>query len=175
MKKVALFFTYIFITVFFVIVFLPKISLYYKAEELLHSKQIVFMGESLSDNGISFSLKEARLYYDDLYVANFSEISITTLLLYNKLHVDAFTLSSEMKQFLPQEVEYLDVSYSVIDPLHVNISASGEFGELEGSVNVRDRNGSLHLLPSPQLSKQKPFWLRKLKKVEGEYIYAIRY
>jgi len=174
-KKIAAFLLYLLIAIFFVLFFLPKVNLYYKAEELLHSKSVVIAQEGIHDKGISFSITDAKLYYGDLYVAEFSEISITTLLLYNALSVDAFTLSKEMKQFLPREVEGVEVSYSIFDPLHVNILSSGEFGDVEGSIDLSERRISLHLLASPMLKKQKPFWLRRLKKVEGEYIYESSY
>ena len=175
MKKVLAFFVYILIAIFFVVVFLPKINLYYKAEELLHSKSVVITQESMNDSGLSFSISDAKLYYGDLYVAEFSSISLTTLILYNSLSVDSFTLSKDMKQFLPREMEGITIMYTPFNPLHVSLDASGEFGELEGDVDIATRHITLHLLASPMLTKQSPFWLRKLKKVEGEYIYELNY
>ena len=175
MKKIAAFFAYLTIAIFFVIFFLPKINLYYKAEEFLKSQSVVIAQEGIHDNGLRFSLSDAKLYYGDLYVAEFSEISITTLLVYNNLSIEAFTLSSEMKQFLPREIEEISVTQSIFDPLHVNINASGEFGDLNGSINLSTHLMAIDINASSLLQKQKPFWLRKLKKTKGGYHYERSY
>ena len=131
--------------------------------------------EGIDDSGFSLNLSEAKLYYGDLYVAEFSSISITSLLIYNSLHVESFSLSKEMKQFVPTQVEGVDVVYTIFNPFNITIEASGAFGTLEGGVNLSEHKILLHLNASATLLKQKPFWLRKLKKIEGEYVYESHY
>ena len=175
MKKVALFFGYLLIAIFFVILLSPKVQLYYKLEQLLQTKQVILTQEHISDSGLSLHVKEAKLYYGDMYVASLSELSITPLLIYNTLHIESFTLSKEMEQFLPRDIDAIAISYSVIDPLHVTINAQGAFGALTGRVDLKARHLVLDLEPSATLLKKRPFWMRRLKKVEGVYRYESSY
>ena len=175
MKKLLALLVYLLISVLFILFFLPKVNLYYKAEELLHTKSIVIAQERIEDSGFSFSLYDGKLYYGDLYVANFSAIHLRPFILYNALSVEAFTLSEDMQQFLPLEIEGITISYTPFNPLHVNLFAKGEFGELTGDVSLKEQKVNIDINASKMLRKQQPFWLRKLKKVEGKYHYELKY
>ena len=175
MKKVALFFGYLLLAIFFVVILSPKAALYYKLETLLKSKQVVLTQEHIHDSGLTLHVKDAKLYYGDMYVATLSELSITPALLYNNIHVESFELSKEMEQFIPRDIAKVDITYSIIDPLHVNITSSGAFGELDGEIDLKARHIILNLSPSATLLKKRPFWLRRLKKVEGVYRYESSY
>jgi hypothetical protein len=176
MKLIMKIFAYILLVIMMIIFFLPKINLYYKAEELLENYKVVLSAELPSDSGFRFKISDGTLYFDDLVVAKNSEITITPLLVYNSVDVKAFSFSEDMKQFTPLGVDGISLRHSIFDPLHVKIQGSGDFGSLDGKISILDKNISLILTPSPQLIKQKPFWLRKMKKnSQGDYTYESTY
>ena len=176
MRRLGSFIAYFIITLVLILFFLPKVNLYYKAETLLEKYKVTISGEKLLDKGLSFKIQEGLIYFDDLVVAKIDEISIVPLLAYNSLHVKPFSFSEDMKQFIPLKVDNLNITQTLINPLHVRIESSGEFGSLEGDIALKDRNISLILRPSKLLLKQRPFWMKELKKdAQGGYRYESNY
>jgi hypothetical protein len=156
--------------------FLPKINLYYQAEAFLKTYKVIVSQEKVTDQGLGLRISDAKLYYDDLLVAKIEEIKIRTLIFYNSVSIAPFSLSKDMEQFLPLGIENLNITHSVLSPLHVKIEGEGDFGVLDGDISVYDKNISLVLTPSTLLEKKKPFWLKRMKKTaEGEYRYESAY
>ena len=168
--------SYLLLVLLLVIFFSPKTNLFYKAEEILQSYKVTVSAEKLTDSGFNFKINDGIIYFDDLVVAKIEEISITPLLVYNNIKVLPFTLSKDMKQFIPLKIETLYIKHTILNPLHVSIKSSGDFGSLSGDIAIMDRNVSLILTPSKLLLKKKPFWLRKMKKdSQGGYRYESAY
>ena len=160
----------------FVIVFLPKAALYYKAETLLEPFKVSVASETVKDRGFDLVLENGVLYYEDLHVADLSKITLTPWILYNRISVAPFVFSPEMESFIPKDVSSLAVQYSLLDPLHVIIDGSGAFGTLSGTVGLTDRKITIDLAPSAELNAKKPFWLKQLRRVEGgAYRYETTY
>jgi len=176
MKRIGSFAAYFIITLVLILFFLPKINLYYQAEAFIEKYKLTISGEKLFDNGLSFKIKEGTIYFDDLIVAKIDEISIVPLLIHNSISVSSFSFSEDMEQFLPLGIENINITHSVFNPVHVKIESSGDFGSLEGDIALYDRNISLVLFPSKLLMKQKPFWMKRLKKdLQGGYRYESAY
>ncbi|MEA3521473.1 MAG: hypothetical protein U9R50_00705 [Campylobacterota bacterium] len=176
MKRLGKLFIYLIVTLLLILFFLPKINLYYQAEVLLQKYKVTISQEKLSDKGFSFLIEEGVIYFDDLVVAKIDEVSIIPLLLYNSVTFSPFSFSEDMKRFIPLGIENLNITHSVVNPLHVKLEGSGDFGSLEGDIGLYERNISLVLNPSPLLIKQKPFWIKRMKKTaEGGYRYESTY
>lgn len=162
--------------VMLVLFFLPKKALYFEGERLLEPQHVTLSGERAEDTGFGLRLSGGSLYYEDLEVAELETVTVTPWLLYNRLSVAPLRLSPAMKSFLPGTIDGADVIYSVFDPLHVRLEASGGFGTLSGTIGLSDRQIRFDLLPSKQLQQMKPFWLKQFKKTkEGGYRYESTY
>lgn len=176
MKRLRRVLGYLLLVLALAIYFSPKRQLWYAAETALKPYGVVLSGEFVSDSGFSLELEKGMLYYDDLEIAKLGDVSITSFLLFSAVSVAPFSFSDEMQQFLPGTVEEIKVYHSIIDPLHVNIRAEGEFGKLEGAVSLTDHDVNLSLMPSAALLTQKPLWLNELKKqTSGAYTYELAY
>jgi hypothetical protein len=176
MKKIAWALFYFFIAIYSVIFFAPKINLYYQLEELMQERQIVVTQEDIKDYGFSMAIKDGSLYYGDLMVAKFDKISILSLLVFNQISIDPLMLSEDMKNFFPRNIEGATILYTPLNPLHVSLKASGDFGSMSGDINLLERKITIDLEASKKLLSKKPFWMKKLKKTEtGGYQYATTY
>lgn len=176
MKKLGLGIFYFLVVIYSIIFFTPKINLYYQLEILLQEKQIVITQENIVDSGFSLSIEEGSLYYGDLLVGQFDKVSILSLLFFNSVSLDPFALSQDMEIFFPRNIQGLTLTHAFFNPLHVKIQGSGDFGEINGDVNLLDRTIVLNLQASKVLLSKKPFWMKKLKKDEtGAYRYATTY
>ena len=176
MRYMLKFFAYLLLVLFLVIFFLPKVNLYYKAEQILQNYKLTVSAEKLTDNGFSFKINDGVVYFDDLAVAKIGEISLTSLLFYNRIDVKPFSFSKDMQQFVPLRVDNLNITYTIINPVNISIAASGEFGSLKGDISLLDKNISLLLKPSKTLLNKRVFWLRQMKKdSQGGYHYESAY
>ncbi len=164
LKKTVLF---LFVLFALVIFFLPKVQLYYAAENLLAQKKITLSKEIANDRGFVFSIEGGTLYFEDLEVAQLDGISVMPLLIFNRISFAPFSFSQEMQSFIPGTIEQMNIQYTIIDPLHVIINIEGDFGTLNGSITFLDQHILADMVPSDMLLKKKPVWLKQFKKQEG--------
>ncbi len=172
MKRLGKFLLYLTVFLVLVLFFAPKRQLYYFGESKLAPYGVVLSGEYVDDGGLSLSLKDGTLYYQDLEVAKLPEVTVLPLLVFNAVTVAPFSFSEQMQGFVPGTVDGIRVRQSLLDPLHVLVDASGDFGTLEGNIDLGARRVSLLLTPSKRLLESKSFWLKELKKQQsGGYLY----
>lgn len=172
-RKTAIFFAYVAVFVFALIAFTPKESLYFFVEQKLEPFGVVIAQEKLEDKLFSLEVEDAILYAQKIEAAKVASTQITLLGLYNSIEVEGVVLASMVESFLPQKIENISVSYSLIDPLHVVIKANGEFGELDGGFALLDGELQLHLKPSKVMLTKYRSTLREFKKDQnGEYNYV---
>lgn len=159
-----------------VLFFLPKKPFYYEAEQRLNKEHVILSGERADDTGFGLTLHGGTLYFEDLKVAELEKMTVSPWLLYNRISIAPFSLSPAMKSFLPERLDGITVTYSVLDPFHVVLEASGAFGTLEGSIGLKERKIIMELSPSKQLRTLKPFWLKEFRQTkEGGYRYESSY
>lgn len=159
-----------------VLFFLPKKSLYFEGEKLLKPQHVILSGERAEDTGFGLTVLGGTLYYEDLEVAELESVTVSPWLLFNRISVAPFRLSPAMKSFLPGTVDDVTVSYTVLDPLHISVRATGGFGALSGTVGLTDRRIRFDLTASKQLRAMDPFWLKQFTQTkEGGYRYESTY
>ncbi len=157
---------YITLVLLLIIFFAPKRQLYYAAEEQLEQYKVIHSGEFVKDSGFLLSLRDGTLYFEDLRIAKIAQITVLPLIVYNNISVAPFSFSQQMQSMVPGTVDSISITHSIVNPLSIDIKASGDFGELQGSVQPLDRNISLLLSPSSKLLDLDPIWLKQLQKVE---------
>jgi hypothetical protein len=85
-------------------------------------------------------------------------------------------LDKTFEAFLPPLIHRADLQQSLIDPLHINASAVGDFGEAEARVDLLERSVKVFLKPSRLMLTRYKNTLRKLKKTkEGDYSYEYKF
>ncbi len=176
MKKLRNFFLYALLMLAALMLFTPKVNLYYQAEQLLKPYEVVISGEEVRDSGFWLDISDATLYVKQIESAEAKHVKIKLFGLYNALSVDGVMLSSAVAQFLPQEIEQINVRYSIIDPLHVHLDAVGDFGTATATVSIMERKMRALIEPSKIMTSRFAHTLRTLKKDEaGGYVYESRF
>ncbi|MHC3995159.1 hypothetical protein ACXWTF_10050 [Thiomicrolovo sp. ZZH C-3] len=162
--------------VLFLLVFLPKTALYHAAEQQLKPLGLAVAAETPVDRGFDFVLEGGSLYFEDLHVADLERLTVTPWLLYNSVRIAPFAFSPDMEGFTPAGVDGINITYSVLDPLHIRLEGSGEFGSVTGQVALTERKVTVDLTPSAALRAKRPFWLKQLRSIEGgAYRYETTY
>ena len=176
MKKIALFFLYVILFFAALLFFTPKENLYYFGEEQLKPLGIVLADEEVIDHGFSLSLEHATLYFKKIRSAEIAHVDAKIFAVYNSLYIEKIVLDPAVDQFFPPEISHINVTHSVLSPLHVSADAEGDFGSATAQINLADRNGTLVVVPSKMMTSRFRNTLRQLKKSkEGDYYYEFKF
>ncbi|WP_297442925.1 hypothetical protein [Sulfurimonas sp.] len=173
MVKIVKFFGYVTFFLLALMYFTPKESVYYFAENELKNFKVIVSNEVVMDKGFTLELKNMDVYVASIESAKINEMQVALFGLYNKVEAKDIELSSVAASFVPLKISDVTLVYTVINPLHIELNAVGEFGEAHGVVNVLDKNLSLILKPSKLMRTSYRKTLRNLrKKADGEYEYV---
>jgi len=172
-KKLLKFLSFTLFFLFALIVFIPKESIYYFGEKQMQAFDIVISNEKLTENVLSLDIENLNVSAKGVESAIIGKADITLLLFYNSLRFEKIKLSSVVEAYAPSNIEHIELTYSILNPLHVLVNAKGDFGEAHASVNLLER--ALHILmkPSKIMSSHYKKTLHFFKKSKnGEYVYA---
>ena len=173
MVKTLKFFGYMVFFVLALMYFTPKVALYYFAENQLKHYGIIITDESVKDKGFTLSLEDAVVTIKAIESAKIKDINIALFALYNNLSIKDITLASTAASFVPTDVDVVDISYSIFNPLNIIATSKGGFGEAQAKVDLLERKLMVKLKPSKIMVKKYRSTLRNLKKSkEGGYEYA---
>lgn len=172
MVKVAKFFAYCAFFIVMVYIFFPKQNLYYKMQEIAVEYKVKVFENQIKENLFSLELLDGKLIYEGIEAAKFQKAEIMLLGFYNSVHVRSITLSGVVKNFLPQKIEQIDVSYSFLHPLAVRFWIKGDFGTAEGYYEIKENKIIVNLHPSKMMKMHFRSSLREFKKLkDGVYSY----
>jgi len=171
-KKLLKFFAYFLFFIFALIAFLPKTNLYYLAEKNIKPLGAVISDEQIDEHLFSLELKHSQLSFQGVDSAKIDELEIRLFAFYNTIEAKNILLSSMASSFVPLRIKEAKVSYSVIDPLHIKLYAKGEFGEIRGAINLKEKRLTSVLHPSKLMLSRYQNTLREFKKdKKGGYRY----
>ena len=172
MVRVAKFFAY---GTFFIVIlylFFPKENLYYKIQEYALQYKVKVFEKKVEEKLFSLELLDGKLLYKGIETATFQKAHILLLGFYNGVHINSVTLSGLVKNFLPQKIEQIDVSYSLLHPLEVRFFLKGDFGSAKGFYEIKSSKVVVKLHPSKMMQMHFKSSLREFKKLKnGVYSY----
>ena len=172
MKKLLIYILYLFFFVAILMVFLPKQSLYFAAERELQNNGIILSGESLTSHLASLQVDDATLYTKGIESAHIGTMQIKLLGLYNSIELHNITLSKAVESFFPKKIEYVQLRYTIADPLHIVADAHGGFGEAHIVFDLRASHLRIDVQPSQKMKREFANTLRELRKnTKGGYSY----
>lgn len=176
MKKLLKVIFYFFFTLFALVFFIPKVNLYYMAEQELEKLAVVIDNEHISDSGFVVKISNADIYAKGIHSAKVESLNLTTYLFYNSIQIDNILLSETLKSFVPLKINTLSATQLFYNPMSIALRASGEFGEAWGSVDLLTRTLKINLTPSKLLSAKYRSTMKMLKKnKEGGYVYELTF
>ncbi len=166
---------YIAYTLFFIlalIYFTPKIAFFYLLEDKLNPYGIVISDEKLQDSGLYLDVKDSVVFVKGIESAKISETKIKIFGLYNSVNLTNIKLSPTISSLVPTNITKVYITYSIFNPLNINIYANGEFGKLDASFNLINFNLHLNLEASSLMKKDFKSTLKNLKRLDtGGYSY----
>ena len=144
------------------VVFMPKESLYFATEKYLKEQHVYINEKKIEEKPWGLSVDKGEIYVYGIPSAVFDKATATTLLVYNRLTVNALKVTNEMVK-IPIEIERLVALYRIWDPLHIAFTMEGTQGHAAGSVDLRKRTLRIDFSDERKLGALKRF-LHKDKK-----------
>lgn len=170
--KLSKFFGYALFFLLALMYFTPKVSLYYLLESKLNERSVIVDKETVIDNGVSLSIQNASVNVKSIESAKIEDINVKVFGIYNKVTLENIELASVAATMLPTDVQSVDITYTIFNPLYVKAEAIGGFGEAEVSFSILDMALHVDLKPSKKMLTSYKQTLRNLKKSkEGDYSY----
>jgi len=163
----------ILIVVFFLfslIFFLPKENLYYLGLQELQYEKIIINSKTIKDEAFTLKIKDSVIFYDEIQALKIKDINLDVYLLSNTLKISDIALDEMLQQFLPSKIKTLELSYTILDPLVVNIKANLTQAKAYGVFDITTNTIILNIKPSRQFLKLYKELLKNMKKqTNGEY------
>jgi len=171
-KKTLKAFLYIILFFVFLIFFAPKTNLYYFAEKQLQNYAIIIDNETIKEHTFSLEISHPTLYIKSIQSAKAMEVDIKPFILYNAINISNIRLTQIAKNFFPTKIDYIDVKWTVFNPIKVSLHAKGEFGEAKGYLDLIKKAIYITIKPSKLLKSSYSQLLYGLKQNKNkEYIY----
>jgi len=167
MKKILLVFV---VFLLGVILFMPKVNLYYTLENFLKKEHIVIKEGSLKDRWVDLSIKDAVVFYDGIASVEASSITVLPWLLYHKVTMQDVHPTPDIARMFDANAQRVTMTHSVLDYKHIMIEAEGDFGLLHGTLDVMEQK--IHLvLEVSELFKNNALVKQYFKKQEEGLVY----
>ena len=167
---------YAILTLITVLYFIPKTNLYYKLEHKLQPHEIVIHNEHVDDRWFWLEITDAQLYIQKLRSLSIQKTQVMLFGVYNRVDLEGVKLSSTFGHFLPTDIQTAKLSYALYDPLYINATVVGDFGNAKITLNLYE--GLIHanikvskLMKSKFSSTLENFTLDK----EGVYHYKYHF
>jgi len=167
MKKIVL------VGLFFylgVVLFMPKVNLYYTLESLAKKEQVEIKEGVLTDRWVDLHIQDARVFYDGVASVVADTLNISPWIFYTKIIATNVRPAKALKRMFDVHATEVILTHSVLDYKSIMIEAQGDFGTLSGSVDIMERKVKLILEPSAKF-KNNNMVKRYFKKTEEGLVY----
>jgi len=165
----------IIIFVYLLIFFAPKKELFFAVEKAIKPFGVVINNEKIDDFGLLVKLKEADIIVKDIKIAHIKTISLLPLIFYNSLNIEPFSLSEDLSDFVPKNIQNINLTYSILHPKKLFVKAKGDFGEAIGDIDVIQRKVKILFNFSGAVMQKYKKLLRNFKKTKEGYVYEYRF
>ena len=152
---------------FMLLAFMPKQELYYKLEQMLEKNDIKINEGRIESGFFSLTLYDSDVYVKGIKLARAEKVNFFTLLFYSYATVDNLTLDDSLKAMLPTHADEVKLTHVVWKPLNIEVSALGDFGGAEGTVNLAESTLRVDFNDTKAITSLKP----KLQEDEKGWYY----
>lgn len=175
MMRLIKFLAYFLVLLALIIVFLPKINLFYAAEIMMKENKLFVSDEEVLDKGYALELRNAKLSYESLSLAEIDSITLSPWILYNALSLNNIHVNEGFSDFLPQEIQEIKIEHIIYDPTNITLRGDSEDSYIYGNIDLLEKVLVLHLRLGAKSEKKYKAMLGKLSKEEGGYVYEYKF
>jgi len=175
MKMIFRYIAFCLFTLISIAYFLPKESIYFQIEKYLKTKEIIISDEQIEENSFGIVLKEGKLFFNKMSIANIESIKFNTYMFLTNIEAKDILLDESLSMYIPLKIDEIVIENSFFNFNKIRIKSNGNFGELSGNIDLFKNVLKIVLTPSVKM-KKKSFLLEKMKKGEDEkYTYEYKF
>lgn len=178
MKSLIRYTSYFLFVLFCFVYFLPKESIYYEIEKYLKTENTIISNETVKEKALGINISDGSLYFEEIKIADIKNIEFETYIYSTNLEIKEVTLAKNLGIYVPLKIEKINLRYNFLDfdkLDKIDISAEGEFGVIDGQVDLINKVINISLEPS-KMMKEKTILLNNMKKGENEkYTYEYKF
>jgi len=175
MKRLAKGLIYLVVMFILLVLFLPKVNLYYAAEALMQKQNIYISDEEVNDSGFALELINPKIFFDKLELMKVDEIKLSSWLLYSSIKLSHIEVNEGFSDFLPSDINTIQVEHFIYNPTHISLSGESQDSFFYGDVDLVQKKIVIHLRVGVKSEKRYKVLLRKLTKEEGGYYYEYKF
>ncbi len=149
----------------------PKHELYYLLEKELKKQGVVISNETIENNWFGVTLTNANISVKGIQFATVKELNLNLFFLYNTLTVKSINIDESLQNMAPKTIDRLNIVYSIMNPLAVQIDSNGSFGIANGTVDPIERHVKILFPVAKDINTFKKF----LKKDASGWYYETNY
>ena len=172
MVRILKFLTYLFFFILMLYVTFPKANVLYKVEELVSAYKVKLLPRSIKERIFSLEIEDMSIVYEGVKAAELAQTEILLFGFYNTINMKDVKLVGIVKNFMPANIAFVHVSYSLLHPFTIKAEAKGDFGETQFSYLLQEKKVVVVLHPSALMQQQFRYSLRFFEKSkDGVYYY----
>lgn len=175
MKRVVKSISLVVVFLFSILVFLPKESIYFFIEKKLSENGAILSNEQINSTFSGFEIKGADIFYQNIAIANVDKISVKSYLFISDIKVKDIRLMESLQSFAPALINEVNIKYSIFSFKNIKIDSFGDFGTLNGNINLVNRVLYLELTPSNKMRNIYGNVLSNMRFKDGKYIYEYKF
>lgn len=163
------------------VVFLPKINLYYFAVNQLETYKIEASHDVIEDKFYGLNILDLNIFYDGIDVVKIKETQFDIFLLFNEINLKNVKLDKSLSNYSPSNIDFINLKFSILDPLNILIEAKIENGSVIGKIDLIEKVLKLDIYVSKSFKKDYKDLTRFLKydkeasnKEEDRYSYEYK-
>lgn len=152
------------------VLLMPKTELFYTLKKLLQKEHVVMTQEQVHDRWFDLKIEGLKLYYDGIESAKAADVEVAPWLFWNRLVANDVEAGSDLRKMFDFKADRVAVVQSILSPLHASLYAEGNFGTIEGTIDLKA--GKVRVVCEPTKRFKNSTAFRELfKKGEEGYVY----
>jgi len=176
MKKLLKYLLYLVLFCFMMIVFLPKLNIYYLGLEKLQASKVKLVAQNVEDNYISFDIENLDAYFNSINVAKIESTSIHTYILSSSLTLSNIKANDVLKTFIPEYIKKVTISHNLFkDPFQLDLQLLFKKGNAFGHIDLVKNKIVINLDVSNTFIRKYKNITNKFKKNGKYYTYEYQY
>lgn len=163
-------FLYIFYIFLIIIVVIPKEKLYFAFESLLGEHHLFVNNEDFTNRLFYVDIDNANVLLDNQEFAKIEHMRIAPWVVLNRFTLTNIAFSPLFQNIFPGKIDSVTLTYSLLNPLHMDIFAEGDFGHCSGTYELMNKKLRVLFDPTAEL-REYPLLINRLHQEKGGLVY----